>query len=473
MVLLEVVRFGNGVAIEVRDLPTRITVLYMVTSALQDGGLCRREDIPDAPPNLQLGTEMNDFEDQCIKVIDNVVDEKLRWLMLCTDVNILTEGETTEKFDALYHKTFHRDPECGATDPIRAECFQEIGLTHKQVIWMIDRGTKRVFCIHLQFAPPIYKTSLLAGVMLRHNTFQAVYRREEASEEAPVPQTDDEMLDDNARMLQRLRELLPSEIDQDTDTGVLESREVDVTEFIIKDAKMWCGSADGCFRGVWLAQQLNVWFNTPVTEDCWFRPTAQDPFTVTVGVWDEITTPHVANDAERWLALPAPTAQNTMWRYPYGDVMCGTPRGMLGIGHFLPHLDEDVNRWTQTHQLNEVRLFRLYKTQYPYVYSLMPDDDRKVRELKSKLKRSTESNPSLAEKGKEDVQSRLKISTDGPSGGSAKFTPLIATIPTLELERYVKAVFQQTPKYRYRTWWCAKYQDTHQKVMWIPVTPTN
>lgn len=470
MVLLEVVRFGNGLAIEVRDLPTKITVLYMATSALMDAGLCQRADIPDAPTSLELGTEMNDFEDRCIGLIDGAVDEKLRWLMMCVDVNILTDGKVTEEFDRLYQTTFKTAPADEGVEEERAKTMKEVGLQQKQLVWMIDRGTRRVFCIHLQFAPPIYKTSLLAGVMLRHTTFQAIYRREEAGdEEPPIPETEDESLTDVESMLKRLQEMLPTQIEDNTDAGILESTELDVTEFIVKDAKMWCG--DPCFRGVWLAQQLNVWFNTPPTEQCWYRPTPQDPFTVTVGVWDEITTPDVTHDAERWVALQAPSAQNTMWRYPHGGVMCGTPKGILGIGHFLPQFsleEEQMKRWTENHSLREVRLFRLYKTQYPYVYSLMPDDDRKVRELKSKLKRSTESNPSLAEKGKEDVKERLKTST----GSSSKFTPLIATIPTLELERYVKAVFQKTPKYRYRLWWCASYADAQQKVMWIPLAPS-
>jgi hypothetical protein len=460
---LEIVKFGNGVAIEVRDTASKVTILYMFVCALQTGDLIQEGEMP-----VDL-VEMDAFGDQCMATIDRVVDEKLRWLMLCTDIDMLTT-EFSKEFDEFYLKAFKTEcPDVeNPKDTPRAEVIEEAGLTMKHRVWMLDRQTRRVFCVHFQFARPIYKTTLLAGVMLKHKTFQAQYRRRELDQEEPVPNLKDEEETDAERMLKRLRELLPKKIDDETETGVLESREVDVTEFIVKDAKIWCG--DGSLRCVWLAQQLNVWFNTPVTEECWFRPSSHDPFKFTVGVWDEITTPDTSKDAEKWLALSAPSAQNTMWRYPHGDTMCGTPKGILGVGHFLPEYDHDMKRWTSIHHLTEVRVFRLYKTQYPFVYSLMPDNDQQVRALKSKLKISTESNPGLAEKGKEDMQARLKTSTEG--GQVKKFTPLIATVPTLELERYVKAVFDQTPRYRYRVWWCARYDDLEAKALWIPVSPT-
>ena len=466
---LEIVKFGNGVAIEVRGMGTRLTVYYMLTCALSSAGLVTLEQLPDPPVEPIQGNEMNLFEERCFQIIDDAVNKKLRWLMLCTDVNILSE-DATEEFNRCHVKAFNREsPLAEDPDVSRAEVMVEVGVTMQERVWMVDRQTKRVFCVHFNFASPIYRTTLLAGVMLRHKSFEAQYRREEPDTLQPIPKLQgQEGQTDRERMLTRLRELLPKEIDENTSTGVLESTEVEVTEFIVKDAKMWCG--DSCFKGQWLAQQLNVWFNTPQTEKCWFRPSNEDAFSVTVGVWDELTTPDTTHDAERWLALPAPSPQNTMWRYPHGNVLCGTPKGILGVGHFLPQFNEDMERWTTAHSPQEVRMFRLYKTQYPYVYSLMPDDDQQVRALKSKLKRSTESNPSLAEKGKEDVKERIKTSTDG--GTVKKFTPLIATIPTLEAERYVKAVFQENPKYRYRLWWCARYNNnSNSQSIWVPVSP--
>ena len=460
---LEIVKFGNGVAIEVRDTPTKITVLYTITCATE-----LNTELPDVPANP---LEMDIFENQCLKVIDAAVDKKLRWLMLCTDVEILTESSSKD-FEEAYFKAFNIVPSLNnsgekSLGQLRAKVLIEGGIGIKQRVWMFDRESLRVFCVQFQFAAPIYNTTLLAGVMLKHKTFQAQYRGEELKQKKGVC-LDDEETTEAEQMLQRLKELMPKEIDETTTTGVLESREVDVTEFIVKDAKMWCG--DSCFKCVWLAQQLNVWFNTPTSEQFWFRPSEKDPFSFTVGIWNELTSPNTTHDVERWLALPAPSTQNTMWRYPHGNIMCVTPKGMLGIGHFLPQFNENMERWTNMFNDREVRLFRLYKTQYPFVYSLMPNDDKQVRMLKSKLKHSTDSNPGLAERGKEDVKGRLKSSTE--RGPVAKFTPLIATIPTLELERYVKAVFQGRPKHRYTVWWCARYEDAQSKAIWIPITPS-
>ena len=447
---LEVVKFGNGIAIEIRDTPTRITVLYMFVCALNSSEVLSQEEMPH-PPQL---SEMDAFEDQCVRNMSKI-DEKLRWIMLCTDVEMLTESYSKE-FDETFTKAFQ--VKCSnevPDDRQREECMLELGIKTKQRVWMFDRETGRMFAVHFQFAKPIYGTTLLAGVMLNHKTFEAQYSIFETQNTPTVIKKDDTT--QAQRMLTRLRELMPKQLADDADTGILESREVNVTEFIIKDAKMWCG--EKCFKGVWIAQQLNVWFNTPTSEQCWFRPSDEDAFSFTVGILDEMTTPDTTHDAERWLALPAPSAKNNMWRYPNHSIVCGTPQGMLGVGHFLPQFDENLQRWTDTHQFQDVRMFRLYKTQYPYVYSLMPNDDCKVRELKLKLKRSTESNPSLG--------GRLKTRPE-QSGSTPRFNPLIATIPTLELERYVKAVFQQTPKHRYRRWWCVNINNN----TWVPISPT-
>ena len=460
---LEIVKFGNGLALELRDLPTKMCVYYVLVCALESAGLAK--EIPDIPEEPLLGTEMDDFVNECFGIVDDTIDENLRWLMLCTDLHILPNGKPTEQFNETYQKAFGvcRQNE----ENTRKELFETLGIARQERVWMIDRCAKRVFCVHFEFASPIYKTSLLAGVMLKHQTFLPQYTTE--NEKTIATKTKNS--NTSKAILERLINLMPKDINDSTTTGILESKEVEITEFIIKDAKMWCGSS--CFKGVWLGQQLNVWFKTPVTDKCWFRPTkTKDPFLFNIGVLDEITTPKVIYDAERWEALSAPSPQNTLWRYPHGDRICQTPNGMIGIGHFQPLFDENCQKWSATHHLCDVRLFRLYKTQYPFVYSLMPDDDNKVRALKSKLKRSTESNPSLAEKGKEDMKERIKTSTED-AGKTKHFTGLIATLPTLECERYVKAVFAQTPKFRYRLFHCAKFIDNNGKFIWIPVAPEN
>jgi|JI102314A2RNA_FD_contig_31_4422171_length_696_multi_2_in_0_out_0_1 hypothetical protein len=43
--------------------------------------------------------------------------------------------------------------------------------------------------------------------------------------------------------------------------------------------------------------------------------------------------------------------------------------------------------WSKTKHFSSV--FRIYRTQYPFIYTLMPDDDERVTSLKAELKNST------------------------------------------------------------------------------------
>jgi hypothetical protein len=466
---LEVVKFGDGYAIEIRDSATKITIYYMIICSLQSAGLI--QEAPNIPTLPLRGTEMDDFESECFTIIDEHIGTKLRWLMLCSDMDIIPEGESAEQFQELSQKVFgttfsselNSSKAANFDSALRTNILNKVGIPLKFRTWMVDRETRRVFCLHFQFAGHIFKTTLLAGVMIKHKSFRPQYREASYCTEQLTKGLEETKKNESThdKILRRLREVMPKEINGTVD--VLESKEIEVTEFIVKDAKMWCG--DPCFRGIWLAQQLNVWFNTPITEQCWFRPNSRDAFLFNIGILDDMITPNTRHDVDRWVALPAPSQQNQVWRYPRGDIVCGTPGGIVGIGHFLPVFDES---WNDNHCIAEVRLFRLYKTQYPFVYSLMPNDDKQVRTFKNQLKHSTELNPSLAEKGKEKINQRKKK----PNLNDERFTPLIATLPTLECERYVKGIFHQNPKHRYRLFYCARYDNKETLIQkWVPITP--
>lgn len=80
-------------------------------------------------------------------------------------------------------------------------------------------------------------------------------------------------------------------------------------------------------------------------------------------------------------------------------------------------------------------MFRIYRTQYPFIYTLMPDDDERVTSLKAELKNST-----------------------------GALQPLVITIPTMDCELAVRSAFKRNPKYSYLRWRCACYNG-----VWIPI----
>lgn len=181
--------------------------------------------------------------------------------------------------------------------------------------------------------------------------------------------------------------------------------------FIIKGVKSWCGAAPTSLR--FINQQLNVWFNTPTTEACWYRPSEKDvfKFVVELPAWD--------------------------------------------------HAEVQTTPTLQKHQHQQIpdsqEVFRLYKTQYPFIYSMLPDDNNKANEIKAQLKTSL-------------------------NGNTTNTNTMIIVVPTIETELQIAKAFGSTsgntfgnpkgnPK-KYVRWTCAKYL-IDGNVYWVPLTASN
>jgi hypothetical protein len=256
------------------------------------------------------------------------------------------------------------------------------GLQIAKQVWFYDRCTQRFFRVDFDFADPIFKPpgTLLAGNLLRS-------LRHDNQSKGDIRDCKNKEQEEEASQLFK-------------------------TDFILQDVKMWCGCGSSERGGAWLFQQLHVWFNS----ECWYKRNPE-------------------RDVCRFrIALQTTFLTNPLDHvYPRGDMTCNA--GGTKVHIFVPAL----NDWISTHRLLDVRLFRLYRTQYPFIYTLMPDNDEKVRKLKKKLEAATH-------------------------------TSLIVTIPTLECERYVRGAFQAKPKYRYRLFYCARFDDEVGGVSkWIPV----
>lgn len=105
-------------------------------------------------------------------------------------------------------------------------------------------------------------------------------------------------------------------------------------------------------------------------------------------------------------------------------------------------------------------VFRIYRTQYPFIYTLMPDDDERVTSLKAELKNSTGALQPLVitiptmdcELGKDHVPLR-----------GEKIYELAKTNSTHGVLA-VRSAFKRNPKYSYLRWRCACYNG-----VWIPI----
>lgn len=440
--IIERVFLGDGSAIELRGPGSEIcALLYLLVCAVD-------EHTKVIVPTTTL--DIAGFIAECYCILNGKIDKRYRWLLFCTDVEFFTK-DAAKTFQEKYDSIFGRQKISEDTDspPIdRGQAIREVGLETRHRTWMIDRETQRYFCVPMDFSAPIYRTTLLAGIMMRHPVYQA--STDSANRKTQKPN----IVDSKTKMLNRLQQLLSDE------SGMPEqSPTTYVTEFIIYDAAMWCG--DPTIKSEWLLQQLNVWFNTP--EQIWYRPrNAVCLFRVAL-LDEEFTSQDTSKDVSKLTPLVAQTKMNTLLRYPKGLTgIVNVPaiaNGNVSIGHFLPLFTADGSDWTSVHKLMDVRIFRIYKTQYPFIYTLMPDDDERVRELKSKLKTSTELNPTIGEKGLTLTQKSVSV----------RYAPLVLTLPTFECDRYVRAVFRQTPKYQYRIFYCARYDTIAGKSIWIPI----
>jgi hypothetical protein len=174
--------------------------------------------------------------------------------------------------------------------------------------------------------------------------------------------------------------------------------------FEIRECLSWCGSKTTNTSSLtnWTHQQLNAWFFSPIDESCWYRPQpSKDPFRFHIDM----------------MLQPQKTQPDTS----------------------VPVLTPNGSKWIDSHRVEEIRVFRLYLTQYPFIYSIMPDDDIQVTKLKEQLKTSTDS-------------------------------PMLLTIPTSECEQFVRTTFRKTPKHKYHRWQCARYSGQSFNA-WIPIQP--
>jgi hypothetical protein len=460
--MFECVQFGDAKAIELRgNCLERTAVYYLFLCALNQDD--RIPKLAGTTPPIKA-TEFDDFVAECRRTFDEFIDPKLRWLMLCTAVEFFTDDHAKRLEDMCEQHLGFRHTFSSPSGEV-ADAVTKSGLTFCNRTIMLDRETFRIFFVPFDFSEPIYKPpgSLLAGVLLRQSRYKKNILLDPLTEDINAPPTAAAITSatpTRSSILSRLRRLMIADMP-------VEAESQSFTEFIIYDVKMWCGDSDGdTYSGtVWLAQQLNVWFNTP---DTWYRPNSRrDVCSFRVALFDNATAP--SDDTRRLKPVPAPSLENTFKRYPRTNCTVTIPQitSTVGIGHFLPLLDDKGNDWVATHHLCDVRLFRVYKTQYPFVYTLMPDNDDMVKELKSKLKTSTDSNPNIGEKGKEVVALHAQQQP------TPKYAPLVVTLPTLECNRYVSAVFRETPKFQYRLFYCARYDDENGLASWIPVMPSS
>lgn len=182
-------------------------------------------------------------------------------------------------------------------------------------------------------------------------------------------------------------------------------------QFHVRRVNFWCGGdhRNATSAKTFLRQQLNVWFHSPE----WHTPRLTDAFRFVIDIQDD-----------------------------------PVPRGLSTKEQLPAFSDEELTAWQDHHRLCELRIFRLYKTQYPFVYSMMPDDDHQANQLKTKLKQSTDS----------DNRIQLK--------------PLLATILTAQAELVLHDAFCTAgKKIQYLRWQCGRYApvDNSHAGVWVPI----
>lgn len=348
---LEVVKFGNGTAIEIVNMMSRALLYYHF-------GVVLKLKLPNPLPSHQNFTalELCDFVQSTLATIaasDLLSDANPRqrqWLFMCSDINPLTPKHN-EKFEAKCVEVFGEEHQIIKPSTPEGEIREQVGGELRQRCWLLDTCSGRTWCVKFQFASPIYQSTVLEGSI--------------------TPVTDQQP-----------------------------------ATFHINNVRLWCGAEPQSDQ--FIRQQLNIWFCTPMNEQCWHRSSSNDVFKFVV----DIPTASVSVD--------------TSERLP---VLSLRPQSF------------EIGKWNECHRVESSRIFRIYKTQYPFIYTLMPDDDERVTHLKAELKNST-----------------------------GALQPLVITIPTVECELAVRAAFKRNPKHIYIRWRCAKYITASGKNDWIPIS---
>jgi hypothetical protein len=454
---IEKVLLGNGRAVELRDVQSLASFIFMLCDDLAHS---------ERPAFHGIDAPIDDFISATWAVIRANTRNQHRWLLYCGDLEWMTD-EGAEEFETACEEwlgvrhELQRTPE---NDPRR-----QVGLMDlRSRCWLVDTLAMRVFCVHVDFAPPIYKGTILEGLLLPQLEFETSYLSEASlGDEEQV--TTKQPLTERERVLESLQRLSGVTTVDVSAAGVAQRQNKIV--FVVRCAPMWCGQRVSLERGgeSWIAQQVNVWFNTPLSEDCWFHPsTEKDVAIIRVALWSECDTLRdtLSSELTRY-EPPSPGPDTTITRYPRSNVLTAIPGGLKCIGEQIPLLGLSFSsapqNWLTTRRITEVRLFRIYRTQYPFIFTLLPDDDTQVRAITTQLKRSADSNPSLGEKGREKLLKREAIET---------VKPLTLSLPTLECQRYVRAVFRENPKHQYRRFYCACFDGEGQQ-QWVPIQTAN
>ena len=380
--MLHPVRFANGEALEARGILQKATIIYWVASSIKP------IDKP-IPGDHLSGREIEEFIDACWAVIDERMCANHRWIMAMTKQSLVV-GELTKPGD----------------------------------IWMIDRETERYFRSKqdsFSFSPHLYEGTIFSGFLLRECVFQ------------PSRLTNQQRQADSG-VLQKIRALMG--------TGnrrkiVYESLETTEYRFHIRGIYRWC--AERCCPSTWSAQQLNICLNTPSSEEYWFHKNPiKDAFSFVNELWDEML-PRCGRPSTEEDRFGSST-RNPQRRYPHHNNVVTTLDGERHVaGHYQPrYLEFNPNNHDRI-KVEGVRPLRLTRTQYPFVYSLLPDDHHKAKKISDVLK---------------------------SGGGKA----LMATVLTQEGERFVRSVFQRNKYHHYKVWYCAKLL-LDGKTCWTPIAP--
>lgn len=380
--MLHPVRFANGEALEARGILQKATIIYWVASSIKP--------IDKPMPGEHLsGREIEEFIDACWAIIDEKTVVNHRWIIAMTKERLVVSN-----------------------------CVPN---TDADGIWMIDRETERYFLLTqgcFSFSSQLYEGTIFSGFLLRESVFQ------------PSRLTNQERKAESG-VLQKIRHFMG--------TGnrrkiVYESLETAEYRFHVRGIYRWCG--ERCCPSTWSAQQLNICLNTPSSEEYWFHRHPDNAFSLVNELWDEMLPRAGRSEAERF----GTSTRNPQLRYPHHNQIVTTLDGERHVaGHFQPrYLGFDPTKQDRV-KVAGILAMRLARTQYPFVYSLLPDNHRKAKQISATLK----------------------------SGGGK---PLMATVLTQEGERFIRSVFLQNKRHHYKVWYCAKLV-LDGETCWTPIAP--
>lgn len=217
------VKFGNGNAIEVRDVVNRLTLYHHVALAMN-------VSVSLPPPEFSNAGAFVDYVDQVWHSLAGATEHQ--FVFVCSDVEPFAQ-HIVDKFEAKCAETFgkHHD----SITPTDERSVLRAGLSEDGKLrprcWLLDTANGCIYCLKFEFASPIYQLSVFTGI-----------------------------------------------VEKTVDGGF---------NFVIRKVVNWCGAAPESLQ--FARQQLNFWFNTPPTEQCWFRPNVKDCVNFIVDIEDALT----------------------------------------------------------------------------------------------------------------------------------------------------------------------------------------